>query len=133
MCLCYAGGNPLTNTDPTGEAPWGNINQGISPTEAQALSVVRAFNDWFNTPDPCVKQQLEADHPYLAHHFTEFSALNLTVGPWNVADGGAPGYLGYDCGWQYNEVRHRERLELRTPWLGRPFRHRTEVGYSRSW
>jgi RHS repeat-associated protein len=87
----YSDDNPITNTDPTGEAPWGGINQGISPTEAQGLSVVQAFNNWFNKPNPCFKEQLEAENPHTEAIISEFSLLNLTVGPWNTAPGGAPG------------------------------------------
>jgi hypothetical protein len=55
---------------------------------------VQAFNNWFNTPDPCVKKQLEQDNPYTAGIVSDFSLLNLTVGPWNTAPGGAPGAWG---------------------------------------
>ena len=47
-----ANGNPITNTDPTGEDSWPGINGPISPGEGFSLSAVQAFNSWWNRPDP---------------------------------------------------------------------------------
>jgi RHS repeat-associated protein len=81
----YADGNPITNTDPTGEAPWGGINQGVSPTEAQALSVVQAFNNWWNTTNPCMQKALTNKFGKLGTEgIATFSLLSLTSGPWNL-------------------------------------------------
>lgn len=87
----YANGDPISKKDPLGLDPWGGLNGGVTPEEAEALSVEQEFNYWFNTPNPCVKQQLERDHPRLADFISEFSALNLTQGFWNTAPGGAAG------------------------------------------
>jgi RHS repeat-associated protein len=95
----YADGNPISESDPLGLDPWGGLGGGVSATEAQALSVVQAFNNWFNTPNPCFKAQLQAENPRLEPVISEFSLLDLTVGPWNTAPGGAVGgWVGYGFG-----------------------------------
>jgi RHS repeat-associated protein len=128
----YADGNPLSNTDPTGESPWDGLNGGVNPTEAQGLSIVQAFNNWFNKPDPCFKKQLERDNPHTADILSEISLLNLTVGPWNTAVGGAPGAWGLTAvgaSWKAGTVKG---LNYKFPGWGRQIRQSTEMGYSAS-
>lgn len=82
----YADGNPLSEDDPLGkDGFFGNINQGVSPAGAQALSVMQAFNAWWNTPDPCMMKNLSNKHnSKVMFGIGFFSLASLIPGPWNM-------------------------------------------------
>jgi hypothetical protein len=86
----YADGNPISEDDPTGEAPpWGGINQGVTPTGAQAIAAVAdGWNRW-NSPDPCMKRYLEKQYGKYGPKGIGFLSLaSLIPGPWNLSSPG---------------------------------------------
>ena len=44
----YAGGNPISNADPTGEDPWAGLNGGVTPMQAFGLSAQQLFWQLWN-------------------------------------------------------------------------------------
>jgi len=93
----YAEGNPLAKSDPTGEDPsyaaiagW---TGGITAGEAQGSVALRSahaeFNKYWNTPDPCTREYLRKNHPWLLDFVATFSVGSYVAGPWNMYSGGA--------------------------------------------
>lgn len=91
----YADGDPIDNSDPLGLSPWGGLGGDISWQEAEALSIEQAFNQWWNSPDPCTKAYLEQRFgPIGTKLIGWFSLGSLTSGPWNMSSGGPQGAWG---------------------------------------
>jgi hypothetical protein len=68
------------------------LSGGVNQQEAEALSIEQEFDYWFNTPNPCVKQQLERDHSWWAADIiSDASLLNYVQWFGNTAPGGAAG------------------------------------------
>jgi RHS repeat-associated protein len=83
----YADGNPVSEDDPTGLAAFGGLGGNVSPAEAQALSIMQAFKNWWNTPDPCMKKKLTDRYGNRLTKGIGFMSLaSLVPGPWNLSD-----------------------------------------------
>jgi hypothetical protein len=112
-------GNPINKKDPNGESPWDGLSGGVTFNEAQAASIIAAFWNWWNTPDPCMVAYLNSTRAGKLGSSTVgfFSLLSLTSVPWNITGNPSDSQMEYSVlpykGAVVTEVANR------MPWLPR--------------